>query len=293
MTTSHVPRLLRVVRVVRVVIVAWALVLPAAAALAANGDACPHSYEAANGPLAGGIGPADFGAIPAACPATEVAMRARAALLIASTMPDYYGSILGSAMLGGRYQLGERSSLSLAVDAVNYRYVNNGGLASTGASFGPPTLAYHHLVMRGARAVTSLYARLLLPIDTARQGGVRAGIELGGSFRLRAGARFAFDGGLAVTTTTDVVGGQAHVRLEPVGLAEAWYSFRPAIALFTGAGFRVEAAPDWQLFSVSPRAGARFALRRRLWIAVLAEVLVAGSDRTDVIASVFVGLFPG
>jgi len=286
-TTSRVPLLLRVV------IGTCAVVLPTAAALAANGDACPRSYEAANGPLAGGIGPADFGAIPEACPATEVATRARVALLIASTMPDYYGSILGSAMLRGRYQLGERSSLSLAVDAVNYRYVNSGGLASTGASFGPPTLAYHHMVMLGARAVSSAYVRLLLPVDTARQGGVRAGIELGGSFRLRAGARFAFDGGLAVTTTTDVVGGQAHARLAPAGLAEAWYSFRPAIAVFTGASFGVEAAPDWQLISVNPRAGARFALRRRLWLAVLAEVPVAGSDRTDVVASVFLGLFPG
>ena len=113
----------------RLVVGACALMLPMADALAANGDACPQRYEAANGPLAGGIGPADFGAIPEACPATEVAMRARAALLIASTMPDYYGSILGSAMLRGRYKLGERSSLSLAVDAVNYRYVNNGVLS--------------------------------------------------------------------------------------------------------------------------------------------------------------------
>ena len=279
--------------VVRLVVAACASTLPAAGALAANGDACPQNYEAANGPLAGGIGPADFGAIPEACPATEVATRARAALLIASTMPDYYGSILGSAMLRGRYKLGERSSLSLAVDAVNYRYVNNGGLSSTGASFGPPTLAYHHVVMLGARSVGSLYGRLLLPIDTARQGGVRAGIELGGAFRRRAGTRFVFDGGLAVTTTTDFVGGQAHVRLEPIALGEAWYSFRPAIAVFAGAALRVEASPDWQLLSVNPRVGARFALRRRFWTAVLAEVPAAGSDRTDVVASVFLGLFPG
>jgi hypothetical protein len=63
--------------------------------------------------------------------------------------------------------------------------------------------------------------------------------------------------------------------------------------VFTGASLRVEAAPDWQLVSVIPRVGARFALRRQLWIAALAEVPVAGSDRTDVAASVFLGLFPG
>jgi hypothetical protein len=97
----------------------------------------------------------------------------------------------------------------------------------------------------------------------------------------------------AVTTTTDFVGGQAHVRLEPIALGEAWYSFRPAIAVFAGASLRVEASPDWQLLSVNPRVGARFALRRRFWTAVLAEVPAAGSDRTDVVASVFLGLFPG
>lgn len=228
MTTSRVPSLLRLL------IGAWALAAPAAGALAANGDVCPQGYEAANGPLAGGTGPADFGAIPEVCPATDVAMRARGTLLVASTMPDYYGSILGSVTLRGRYQVGERLSLSLAVDALNYRYVNNGGLSSTGASFGPPTLAYNQMVVRGERTASSLYARLLLPIDTARQGGVRAGIELGGGFRRRAGTRAVFDGGLAVTATTDFVGGQTHVRLEPVALAEAWYSFRPAIAVFGG-----------------------------------------------------------
>jgi hypothetical protein len=272
---------------------ALTLAAPAASARAASGDVCPLGYEAASGPLAGGTGPADFGAIPEACPATDVAMRARGALLIASTMPDYYGSILTSAMLRGRYRLSERSSLSLAVDALNYRYVNNGGLSATGASFGPATLAYHHVVWLGDRTASSLYARLLLPVDTARQGGVRTGIELGGSFRRRAGSRVVFDGGLAVTAATDVVGGQAHVQLEPVALGEAWYSFRPAIAVFAGASVHVEATPDWHLISAVPRLGARFALRRRFWFAVLAEVPVAGADRTDVVASVFLGLVPG
>jgi hypothetical protein len=218
-------------------------------------------------------------------------MRARAAVLVASTMPDYYGSILGSATLRGRYQLGERSSLSLAVDALNYRYVNNGGLASTGVSFGPPTLAYHQLLTSGPRAATSLYARLLLPLDTARQGGARAGVELGGAFRARGGARVVFDGGLAMTATTDFVGGQTHVRMGPVALAQAWYSFRPAIAVFAGAGVQTEAAPEWRLVSAAPRLGARFALRRRFWTALLAEVPVGGSDRTDVVAAVFLGLY--
>jgi hypothetical protein len=274
------------------IVVACALALPAAVARASD-TACPLSYEAANGPLAGGTGPADFGAIPEACAATDATLRLRGALLVASTMPDYYGSILTSATLRGRYRLGERSALSLAIDALNYRYVNNGGLESMGASFGPPTIAYHQMVIVGPRTATSLYARLLLPLDTARQSGVRAGLELGGGFRRRAGARAGLDGGLAVTATTDFIGGQTHVRVEPIALAEGWYSFRPAIAVFAGAGLRVEAAPSWHLVSAIPRLGARFALRRRFWTAILAELPVAGSDRTDVIASVFLGLAPG
>ena len=52
------------------------------------------------------------------------------------------------------------------------------------------------------------------------------------------------------------------------------------------------AAPTFRLVSVVPRLGMRSALAQGLWLAFLAEVPVAGDDRTNVIASVFVGWTP-
>jgi len=42
-----------------------------------------------------------------------------------------------------------------------------------------------------------------------------------------------------------------------------------------------------------PRVGARFAVRRRWWTAVLVELPIAGVDRTDLIAGVHIGYTPG
>jgi hypothetical protein len=89
-------------------------------------DACPRPGDPAAGPLPGGIGPADFGAVPEACGATDAALRLRAAVLVASTFPDEYRSFIGAMTLRGRYQLGERATLSAAADVFDYRYVDNG-----------------------------------------------------------------------------------------------------------------------------------------------------------------------
>jgi len=253
---------------------------------------CPTVDDPTGGPLAGGTGPADFGAAPEACGATDVALRARGALLIASTMPDYYGSIIGTATARGRYRLAERSTLSFAADLFDYRYVNNARLTSHGASAGPATLGFHQTFAAGAETATSLYARALLPLDTARQNGVETGLELGGTLRAAAGSRLVIDGGVALVAPLDVVGGQAHARLEPGALAEAWVRLRPSFALCGGADVRVAAAPTFDLISVVPRLGARLTVRRRYWGGMLVEVPVAGRDRTDLVAGLFAGWAP-
>ena len=253
---------------------------------------CTKNDGPATGPLMGGAGPADFGAVPEPCGATDLALRLRGALLIAPTMPDYYGSIFAGATLRGRYQLGERTTLSLAADVFDYRYVNNGGLASHGASAGPATIGFHQAFLFGAETAASLYARALVPLDTARQNGIETGLELGAAARAGVGARWVLDGGLALAAPLDVVGGQAHLRLEPAALAEAWLRVRPWVALCAGVNVRVIAAPSFDLGTLAPRAGARFAVRRRWWTAVLVELPVAGVDRTDLIAGVHLGYTP-
>jgi hypothetical protein len=257
--------------------------------IAAAADGCPRGDDPAVGPLAGGTGPADFGAVPEVCAATDAMLRLRGAALDASGMPDYYGRITGTATLRGRYQLAERSSLSAAADVFTYRYVNNSNLVSHPASFGPATVAFQESFGVGAVTASSLYARLLLPIDTARQSGVETGLEIGSGIRTQAGSRFVFDGGVALAAPMDIVGGQTHLRLEPAALAEAWLRLRPWVALVAGGEIRLEAAPTFELRTLVPRLGARFMTRRRFWTALLAELPVAGSDRTDLIAGLYLG----
>jgi len=240
----------------------------------------------------GGNGPADFGAIPEVCGATDGLVRLRGALLIASTMPDYYGSIFAGATLRGRFRLADRTTLSIAADVFDYRYVNNGGLASHGVSAGPGTVTLQQAFALTAETEAAAYARALVPVDTARQGGVETGFELGGGLRMRAGARWIVDGGLALTAPLDIVGGQEHLRVEPVALAEAWLRLRPSAALCGGVNVRVNAAPTFELGTLVPRLGARVMVRRRWWTAFLIEVPVAGNDRTDVIAGLYLGYVP-
>ena len=270
--------------------VVLALLLVSRAAGAA--EICPRGNEPATGPLAGGIGPADFGAVPEACGATDASLRLRAGLTVASSMPDYYGSFLGAATLRGRYQLGERSTFSFAADVFNYRYVNTGGLASQPVSAGPATAAFHQMFVVGAETAMSLYARVLLPLDSARQNGVATGLELGSSLRIPAGARWVIDGGVALTAPAEITGGQTHVRFEPAALAEAWLRLRPGLALCGGAHVLLKVAPAFDLLTLVPRLGARFALRRRFWGAALLEFPVAGAYRTDLIAGLFAGYTP-
>jgi hypothetical protein len=256
---------------------------------ASAADVCPTGNDPAAGPLAGGTGPADFGAVPEACAATDAMLRLRAALTAASSMPDYYGSLIGVATLRGRYQVGEQSAVSLAVDVINYRYVNNANLASQGPSVGPATVAFLQTVALGAGAATTLYARALVPLDSARQDGIETGLEIGAGLRARPGARWIIDGGLALAAPADIVGGQIHVRLDSSLLAEAWLRLKPWAALGAGIDLRLEASPEYELVSTVPRAGARFRLPRKLWTAVLVEFPVAGRDRTDLIAGLFLG----
>lgn len=259
------------------------------------GGACPARFEAATGPLAGGTDaeqPADFGAVPEACPGSDLSLRLRGELFYASGAPDFAGSIIAGATARGRRRIGARSSVSVAVDFVTYRYVNDAGLVGTGPSFGPATVGYQLMLANTARTAVAAYARALLPIDTARQSGIETGLELGAAGRAILGQRWVADGGISLGGPLDVTGGQAHARFEPAALAEAWFAPRPAFALFAGGSLRLEAAPTFSLVSVIPRLGLRASLARGLWLAFLAEAPVAGQEQANAVASLFLGWAP-
>jgi len=262
----------------------------------ADGPAgCLAPTDAAAAPLAGGtttFNPADFGNVPEVCPAGEASLRLRGELVNASGAPDFFGRIVGSATVHARRPITPRTWVSLSVDVLRYQYVNDAGLAAASPSFGPATLGFHWTALERGRTALAVHVRALLPIDTARQSGLEAGVELGAAARASLPRRFAIDGGVTLAAPVDFVAGQAHGRLQPNLLAEAWWSHSPRLAFFAGAAATLEAAPDPALRLLVPRAGLRGGLRHHLWLAFLAEAPVAGTDRTNVMASAFLGWTP-
>jgi hypothetical protein len=274
------------VRALWIVLAAVVVAAPARAE-----EVCPPSSQTPE-LLPGGTMPADFAAIPDPCGSSDLMLRARGAFLIAPDMPDYFGSIIAGGMVRVRRRITPRGWLSIALDAVNYRYVNNAGLASSGASFGPPTLGYHRTLVGAERLAIAAYARALLPLDSSRRSGVETGFELGASARRLLPHRFALAGGLAVAAPVDIVAGQAHGRLEPVAAVELWLAPGPRLGIFVGGTTRFAVVPEAAFITAVPRAGARFSLGQRLWTAVLVELPVTGRDRTDLVASLFAGYVP-
>ena len=172
-----------------------------AAPRAARAEVC-DARRADGGPLAGGTDSADFGAIPEACSATDLSLRLRGTLLVASSMPDYFGEVVAASTLRLRQQLGRSrwTWISLAADLLTYRYTQNAVEAAQGFSLGPLTFGVHRALGDWPRAAATVYARALLPLDTARQSGQRTGLELGVTGRRLLGAhgRFGVQGGAAM-----------------------------------------------------------------------------------------------
>jgi hypothetical protein len=182
--------------------------------------------------------------------------------------------------------------VGLSVDVLRDQYVNNAGLAAASPSFGPASVSFHWTAVARARTALALHLRALLPVDTARQTGLAAGLEVGGAARTSLPRGFAVDGGLTFAAPVDFVAGQVHGHLQPNLLAELWWAHSPRLALFAGAAATLEAAPDPALRLLAPRAGLRGGLRHHLWLALLAEAPLTGTDRTNLMASGFFGWTP-
>jgi hypothetical protein len=259
----------------------------------ARAEVCAEAGRAQGGPLAGGTDAADFGAIPEACAGTDLGMRLRGTALVASSNPDFFGAVVATSTLRLRHRIARssRTWLTLAADLLAYRYVVNGPVASQDFAFGPPTLGLHRSLGEWPRTAATVYARALLPLDTARGSGVRTGFEVGVTGRRHLGttSRAGIQGGAAMLAALVVIAGQAHPAFQPVALAEGWFAPRPCFGLSAGVSGRAEVSPDPTFLTLAPRVAARLALRHGLTAAALVEVPVVGADRTDLIAALYFG----
>ena len=256
--------------------------------LAAQAQAQPCVGLVDAGPLVTGPGPADFGQVPEACGRTDFFLRPHGELTVDS--PGFYGAVTGGATLRGRLQLTERWFVSAAIDPATWYYSVNAVVSSSTVGAGPATLAVHRTFSFGwKRTVLTPYARLLLPLDTARHYGERWGGELGASASRRLGARFALRGGLAFPATLVSIGGVGKPAVLPAALAEVVYGPRWWLAFAAGPAGRMRLAPSPALLAVAARASARAMTRRGWHFGLAADVPVAGTDRTDLTAAIFVG----
>jgi hypothetical protein len=273
------------------VLVAAVVTLLASRAARAEGEVgvCSDPRRADGGPLPGGTDAADFGAIPEACAGTDLAMRLRASALIASAKPEFFGDVIATSTLRLRHRVGRSDStwLSLAADLLTYRYVVNGPVASQGFGFGPPTLGLHHALGGWSDWAATAYGRVLLPLDTARENGVRTGFELGltGRHLFTTRGRFGVQGGVGAVAPLVLIAGQNHIAFQPVALAEGWFAPRPRFAATLGVSARAEVSPDPTFLTLAPRVAARIAFRHGLSFAALVEVPASGEDRTDVVVA--------
>ena len=211
-------------------------------------------------------------------------------------MPDYYGSFIGADTLRGRAtSSGERSTLSFAADVVHLplRQQRRPRLAGRVGRAGDGRVSPDSS-RSGAATATSLYARVLLPLDTARQSGVATGLELGGSLPDAAGAagrhRRRAGAGRA---------GRHRRRARPTAAssrsrsAEAWLRLRPWVAL-CGRGARAPrpSRPNATLSRLCPALAARFAAAAAGLGGRLSSSRWPGRDRTDLMAGLFAGYTP-
>lgn len=246
--------------------------------------ACEGLVDA--GPLIAGPGPADFGQVPEACPGRDLGLRLRGELL--ANPADFYGVITAGATLRARWSFWQRWYVSAALDPATWRMPINAVVSSTGVGVGPGTLGLHRQFLWRRLALTP-YARVLLPIDTARRHGARHGAELGGAASRRVRKRWNVHGGLAFPATLVVIGGTGHGQVHGNALGEASFTPRPWISVAAGAAMRLQLAPRSELAALAARASVRAATRGGWHFGLGADLPFAGVDRTDVTATLFAG----
>jgi hypothetical protein len=249
-------------------------------------DACDSAQPEAGAPVRVPLGPADFGMVPEACPATAIMLAGRTSILIAED--DFYGMLLAGAGLRGRIELPGGSWFSAQLPGYSYRFVANATVEAESNDVSASTLGYHvPLSLRGATVAP--YVRLMLPTETAFEHTARWGIEQGISSVVRAGRYFELMVGYAMPML--LTSNQATTRglLMPTAIFDVGVRPAPWFEGVLGASVRV-ATPDEEPFeSLDPRAALRFYPKGGLHIEANAAMPVLGRDRTNAAVGLSIG----
>ena len=265
-----------------------AVFVPRAAAHAdLAAEVCPGRFEAAAGPLAGGTQaeqPADFGAVPEACPASDLSLRLRGELARSqrrARLRRATSSPAATARVRRRLNATELDLDGRRPHHLSLRQQRRPGRDRTVVRAGDGRVSpgrWRHRPRAPSRRTPALCCRSTPPARAdSRPGSSSAPAGARGSSR-----RWLVDGGaLPGRAAGRHRAARRSGQLEPAALAEVWFAPRPAFALFAGGSLRLEVAPAFDAGRASsPGSGCAPRCAHGLWLAFLAEAPVAGTERT-------------
>jgi len=254
---------------------------------AAGAAPCASALPEAGAPARVDFGPAGFGSVPAACPATDSALRGYASALIA--VDDFYGLLEAGLAPRFRRRFSERDWVSLSLPALQYRFSANATIEAGTVGLSDAALGYHHAFPLGQRLALSPYLRALYPFDSGYRNATRYGVEHGISISLALEPWFELLGGVAFPLLFTVNGARVHAAFTPNLEAQAVLSPTRWLGVVLGAGVRLRDGDDQGLESFDPRAALRFYPFSGLRIELAAAAPLWGRDRSDLLLGLDVG----
>jgi hypothetical protein len=235
-----------------------------------------------------GAGPAGFGSLPEACPATELSLETDAALLDAAS-EDFYGSLVAGAALRGRYALDESVWVSAWLPGPQFLYVANATVEASAVELGPSALGLHVSLPVAERARLAPFARALVPTETVYRNATRYGFDHGFTLEYRLLRKLDVLGGGSFPLLLVDGSGTLHASFQPMLRAEGAYTPFRWFTVNVGFALRFRGGDDAALESIEPLLGLRFFPHRRVRIELAARLPLAGHDRTDLGAALGAG----
>jgi hypothetical protein len=235
-----------------------------------------------------GTGPAGFGSLPEACPATEVGLQGDVVLLDAAS-EDFYGSLVAAAAVRGRYALDERVWVSAWLPGPQFLYVANATVEATSVELGPSALGLHLSLPVATRARLAPFARALIPTETVYRNATRYGFDHGFTFEYHVLPKLDVLGGASFPLLLVDGSGTLHPSFQPLLRAEGAYTPFRWFTLNVGFALRFRGGDDAAFESFEPLLGLRFFPHRRVRLELAARLPLAGHDRTDLGAALGAG----
>jgi hypothetical protein len=239
------------------------------------GLARASAAETFEGPLPFGLYEGDRTLGRSATPRTELSLAADANALLDT--PHFFGTLAGVVTVRGSYAVDDRTEVFGALEAAQYRFIQNTSLTQSRLSLGQLSVGAQRIVWRGDTWALTPLVRVVLPTSTAYVNARTFGADVMLLAQWQPFTKVSFHGQVGATGSVAATEAASNPRAGAVLLAGA--EWKPArwfgAVLETGATMGQYAALDQ--FTVS--AGLRFAWRAHYGLELGGVLPIAGSTR--------------